>query len=345
MGKLATHEFAIGGPSFDLPWPPARNPWNRDHFCGGSSSGAGTATAAGFVPAAIGTDTGGSVRNPAAMCGVAGIKPTYGVVSRRGVFPLAFSLDHVGALTRTARDNALMLDLIAGYDALDPGSSNRATGGYTAGLDRGVAGLKVGVIRHFYARDMVADAEMTAAIDAGVAKLAELGAEVREITTAPLAEYLACNRTILTSEAFAIHDKWMRERPQDYGALARERLMAGAFVRAADYINATRLRRRMTDAFHALFADIDVAITASSMDPACRIDDLKANEYTYARQARAPFNVTGSPALSVPVGFSKAGLPLAMQIVGKPFSEAMIYRVAHAYEQATPWVERHPTLG
>lgn len=344
MGKLSTHEFAIGGPSFDLPWPPARNPWNRDHFCGGSSSGAGTATAAGFLPAAIGSDTGGSVRNPASMCGVAGMKPTYGLVSRRGVIPLAFSLDHVGPLTRTVRDNALMLDLIAGHDPLDPGSASHAAGGYTAGLDRGVKGLRIGVIRHFYARDMQADPEMAAGIEAAVAKLAELGAEVREIQTAPLGEYLACNRTILTSEGFAIHEKWMRERPQDYGALARQRLMSGAFVRAADYVNATRLRRKMADAFHALFSGIDVAVTASSMDPPCRIDDPQAVEYTYGRQARAPFNITGGPALSVPVGFSKAGLPLAMQIVGKPFSEALIYRVAHAYELATEWVKRHPAL-
>jgi aspartyl-tRNA(Asn)/glutamyl-tRNA(Gln) amidotransferase subunit A len=344
MGKLSTHEFAIGGPSFDLPWPPARNPWNRDHFCGGSSSGSGAATAAGLLPAAIGTDTGGSVRNPAAMCGVVGIKPTYGVVSRRGVLPLAYSLDHVGALTRTVRDNALMLELIAGHDPLDPGSSPHATGGYTAELDRGVKGLKIGVIRHFYARDMEADPEMSAAIDAAVRKLAELGADVREIETAPLPEYLACNRTILNSEAFAIHEKWMRERPQDYGALARERIMAGAFVRAADYVNATRLRRKMTDAFHAVLSKVDVAVTVSSMDPACRIDDTKALELTYGRQARAPFNVTGDPALSVPVGFSKAGFPLSMQIVGKPFGEALVYRVAHAYERAAQWVERHPTL-
>jgi aspartyl-tRNA(Asn)/glutamyl-tRNA(Gln) amidotransferase subunit A len=344
MGKLSTHEFAIGGPSFDLPWPPARNPWNRDHFCGGSSSGAGASTAAGFLPVAIGTDTGGSVRNPAAMCGIAGMKPTYGVVSRRGVIALSYSLDHIGPLTRTVRDNALVLDLMAGHDPLDPGSVPHAAGGYAAGLDRGVKGLKVGVIRHFYQSDMKADPEMAAGIDAAAAKLADLGAEVREIRTAPLGEYLACNRTILTSEAFAMHEKWMRERPQDYGALARERIMAGAFVRAADYVNATRLRRKLADAFHALLSDIDVAVTASSMDPACRIDDPQAVEYTYARQARAPFNVTGSPAISVPVGFSKAGLPLAMQVVGKPFNEAMVYRVANAYEQATEWVKRHPAL-
>jgi aspartyl-tRNA(Asn)/glutamyl-tRNA(Gln) amidotransferase subunit A len=344
MGKLSTHEFAIGGPSFDLPWPPARNPWNRDHFCGGSSSGAGAATAAGFLPAAIGTDTGGSVRNPASMCGVAGMKPTYGVVSRRGVIALSYSLDHIGPLTRTMRDNALLLDLMAGHDPLDPGSVAHAAGGYAAGLDRGVKGLKIGVIRHFYQRDMKADPEMAAGIEAAVAKLADLGAAVREIHTAPLGEYLACNRTILTSEAFAMHENWMRERPQDYGTLARERIMAGAFVRAADYVNATRLRRKLADAFHALLSDLDVVVTASSMDPACRIDDPQAVEHTYGRQARAVFNITGSPALSVPAGFSKAGLPLAMQIVGKPFAEATVYRVANAYEQATDWVKRHPRL-
>jgi aspartyl-tRNA(Asn)/glutamyl-tRNA(Gln) amidotransferase subunit A len=344
MGKLSTHEFATGGPSFDLPWPPARNPWNRDHFCGGSSSGSGAGTAAGFFPAAIGTDTGGSVRNPASMCGIIGMKATYGLVSRRGVVPLAYSLDHVGTLTRTVRDNALMLDLIAGHDAQDPGSSNRAMGGYTAELGRDIKGLRIGVLRHFYTRDMQADAEITNGIEAAVKKLAELGAAVSEVSTAPLNDYLACNRTILTSEAFAVHEKWMRERPQDYGALARERIMAGAFVRAADYVNATRLRRKLTDAFHALFDEVDVIITASSMDPACRIDDEKAVDYTYGRQARAPFNVTGSPALSVPTGFSKSGLPLAMQIIGKPFSEALIYRVAHAYEQATDWVTMHPQL-
>lgn len=348
MGKLSTHEFAIGGPSFDLPWPPARNPWNRDHFCGGSSSGSGTATAAGFLPAAIGTDTGGSVRNPASMCGVVGIKPTYGLVSRRGALPLAYSLDHVGCLTRTVRDNALLLDVIAGHDARDPGSAagpdRGATGGFASALDQDVKGLRIGVLRHFYTRDMQADPEIAAGIEAAVQQLAALGAQVREVATAPLGDYIAVNRTILTSEAYAVHEKWMRERPQDYGALARERIMAGAFVRAADYVNATRLRRKLAAAFHALFETVDVIVTASSMDPACRIDDPKALEYTYGRQARAPFNVTGSPALSVPTGFSAQGLPLAMQLVGAPFCEALLYRVAHAYEQATPWAARHPHI-
>jgi aspartyl-tRNA(Asn)/glutamyl-tRNA(Gln) amidotransferase subunit A len=279
------------------------------------------------------------------MCGIVGMKPTYGLVSRRGVMPLAFSLDHVGPLTRTVRDNALMLDVIAGYDSRDPASVDAAAGGCTAELGRSVKGLRIGVIRHFYTRDMEADPEMFAGIEAALKTLTELGAVVREIETAPLGEYAACNRTILTSEAYAIHEKWLRERPQDYGSLTRERILSGAFVRATDYINATRVRSRLAKAFHALFDDIDVAVTASSMDPACRIDDSEAIERTYGRQARAPFNVTGSPALSVPVGFSKAGLPLGMQIIGKPFTEALVYRVGDAYERAAKWVDKHPVLG
>ena len=344
MGKLSTHEFAIGGPCFDLPWPPARNPWNRDHFCGGSSSGSGSATAAGFVPVAIGTDTGGSIRNPASMCGVTGMKPTYGYVSRRGVFPLAYSLDHVGPLTRTVRDNAIVLDLIAGHDPNDPGSVPRDGSNCTALLDRGVEGLRIGVVRHFYTRDLVADAEMTASIEQALTQLEALGAVVREVETLPLQQFAACNRTLLVSEAYAVHERWLRERPQDYGDLTRERLFPGAFVSAAEYVNASRMRLKMTAAFNSLFDDVDVVVTASAHDPACRIDDPKQVEYTYARQARAPFNLTGNPALALPTGFSAGGLPLGMQIVGRPFGEATIYRVAQAYEAAAGWTKRQPVL-
>jgi len=344
MGKLSTHEFACGGPSFDLPWPPARNPWNREHFCGGSSSGAGAATAAGFVPAAIGTDTGGSVRNPAGMCGVVGMKPTYGVVSRRGVFPLAFSLDHVGALTRTVRDNALLLDLIAGHDPSDPGSTHQPTGGYAARLEQDIRGIRIGVVRHFYTQDKQGDEEMVAAVEAAIEQLASLGCRVSEVRMAPLDVYAACYRNIMESEAYAIHEKWMQERPGDYGELARGRIMAGAFVRGADYVNATRARRQLVDAFATVMREINVVVTANSFDPACRIDDEKTLAHTFRRQARTPFSVTGSPAISVPAGFSKSGLPLAIQIAGAPFSEALLYRVAYAYEQSTAWGQKRPAL-
>jgi aspartyl-tRNA(Asn)/glutamyl-tRNA(Gln) amidotransferase subunit A len=344
MGKVATHEFAIGGPSFDLPWPPARNPWNRDHHPGGSSSGSGAGLAAGFFPAAIGTDTGGSVRNPASCNGIVGMKATYGRVSRAGVVPLSFSLDHVGPMTRTVEDNAIMLQAIAGHDPADPASARAPVANYTARLRDGVKGLRIGVIRRFYARDMEAHPEMVRAIEDALAVLKELGAEIREIDVGPLQEYATVNRIILMSEAYAVHEQWLQERPQDYGALARERLLAGAFYRAVDYVQALRRRavlvRRLNDALR----DLDVAVTASSMEPACRIDDAAEFERTYPRQARAPFNLTGNPALALPIGFSAAGLPLAMQIVGKPFDEATVYRVGFAYEQATEWTRRRPTL-
>jgi aspartyl-tRNA(Asn)/glutamyl-tRNA(Gln) amidotransferase subunit A len=200
------------------------------------------------------------------------------------------------------------------------------------------------VIRHFYTRDMQADPEMAAGIEAAVVQLADLGAEIREIDIAPLATYAACYRPIMGSETFAIHEKWMKERPQDYGARTRGRIMAGAFIRGADYVNATRVRRKLVDAFNAVFKDIDVAVTANSLDPACRIDDSKALELASLRQARWPFNITGNPAMSLPAGFSKARLPLAIQIVGAPFSEALVYRVAHAYEQAATWSRERPVL-
>ncbi len=344
MGKLSTHEFAIGGPCFDLPWPPARNPWNRDYFCGGSSSGSGVATAAGFVPFAIGTDTGGSVRNPSTMCGVTGIKPTYGLVSRRGVFPLAFSLDHVGPLTRTVHDNATVLNVLAGHDGLDPGSVARPGVDYTALTKKGLKGVRIGWLRHFYHDDIKADPQMAAAVDAAVLKMQELGAQVTEVKTVPLSQFQACNRIIMGSESYAIHQKWLRERPQDYGDITRQRFLYGAMYSASDYINALRMRSKFTADFHALFNDVDVIVTASAHDPACRIDDQEACEFIYSRQARAPFNVTGSPAIAIPAGFSKEGLPLGIQIVAAPYNEAAVYRVGAAYEAATSWTAQHPLM-
>jgi aspartyl-tRNA(Asn)/glutamyl-tRNA(Gln) amidotransferase subunit A len=344
MGKLSTHEFAIGGPCFDLPWPPARNPWNRDYFCGGSSSGSGVATAAGFLPFAIGTDTGGSIRNPSTMCGVTGIKPTYGLVSRRGVFPLAFSLDHVGPLTRTVHDNAIVLNALAGHDGLDPGSIARPGVDYTALTGKGLKGVRIGWLKHFYHDDIKADPQMGAAVDAAVLKMQELGAQVTEVKTIPLSQFQACNRIIMGSESYAIHQKWLRERPQDYGDITRQRFLYGAMYSASDYINALRMRSKYTADFHALFNDVDVIVTASAHDPACRIDDPEACEFIYSRQARAPFNVTGSPAIAVPAGFSKEGLPLGIQIVGAPYNEATVYRVGAAYEAATAWTAQHPVL-
>ena len=345
LGKLSTHEFALGGPSFDLPWPPARNAWNRDYFPGGSSSGSGAALAAGFLPAALGSDTGGSVRNPASMCGIVGMKATYGRVSRRGVLPLSYSLDHVGPMTRTVTDNALLLNVISGHDPQDPGSSRDAVPDFSAALEEGVNGLRVGVIRRFYNGDFEADAEMAESIEDAVRTLARQGAEIQEIDPGPLADYSSTNRMILLSEAYAIHEKWLQQRPADYAALTRQRLLPGAFFRAVDYVHALRQREVLRQRFNDCMASVDVAVTASSMEPACPIEDAELCERLYGRQARAPFNLTGSPALAVPTGFASTGLPLSMQIIGRPGDEATVYRVARAHERETQWTSRHPELG
>ncbi|MBL6597751.1 MAG: amidase [Alphaproteobacteria bacterium] len=344
MGKLSTHEFALGGPSFDLPWPPARNAWGRNYSPGGSSSGSGAAVAAGFVPIALGSDTGGSVRNPASMNGLLGMKATYGRVSRRGVVPLSFSLDHVGPLTRTTADNALALSVIAGHDPQDPGSAEQLVSDMGGQLGRGVKGLKIGVIRHFYTKDLIADPETTAAIEAAIKVLEGLGAEIREIETRPLAQYAACNRVILLSEACAIHEKWITERTEDYGALLLGRLLPGMAYSGVDYVQATRTRARYAAEFNEHFNSLDAVVTVNNMEPAFLIEDFEAGEKHYPRQARTPFNVTGNPAVAVPTGFSSSGLPLSMQIVTGQFDEAMGYRIAAAYEAETGWTGKHPDL-
>ncbi len=344
MGKLSTHEFAIGGPSFDLPWPPARNPWNRDHHPGGSSSGSGSGVSAGLFPMALGTDTGGSVRNPASCCGIVGMKATYGLVSRRGVFPLAFTLDHVGPMTRTVEDNALMLDSIAGHDPLDPGSAAAPQGHYTSKLDRGAKGLRVGFVRHFHEIDMPADPEVTAALE-NVARTLQLdGAEISNVTLPSLNEFAAVNRVILNSEAWGIHGKWLSERPGDYGQLARRRLMAGAFLTAGDLLLAQRRRLEMIALVEEALRNVDILLCASSMDPACRIDDTATIERTYPRQARVPFNTTGHPALAMMSGLSSNGLPLSVQFVGRYFDEATIFQVARAWERASGMDRKHPPI-
>ncbi len=344
LGKLSTHEFAIGGPSFDLPWPPARNPWNPDHHPGGSSSGSGAGVAAGLFPLALGSDTGGSVRNPASACGIVGLKPTYGLVSRRGVFPLSFTLDHVGPLTRTVADNALLLEVIAGHDPLDPGSAAAPTGHYAAALDRGVKGLRIGFVRHFHETDLPAQAEVKAALENVARILQGLGADIREVRLPALGEFAAVNRVILLSEAWAIHGPWLRERPGDYGRLARRRLLPGAFLAAGDYTQAARRRLEMIAAVEDALREVDVLLCASSMEPPSRIEDAEETERTYPRQARTPFNVTGHPALAMMAGLSRAGLPLSVQFVGRAFAEATLFQVARAWECAAGTDEKHPPV-
>jgi aspartyl-tRNA(Asn)/glutamyl-tRNA(Gln) amidotransferase subunit A len=344
MGKLATHEFALGGPSFDLPWPPARNPWDTGRFTGGSSSGTGASVAAGLVLGGTGSDTGGSIRGPAAYCGLAGIKPTYGLISRMGVLPLAFSLDHAGPLAWTAEDCAIMLQAMAGHDPADPGSASHPIPDYRAALSGDVKGLRIGLVRHFYERDNEANAATRRAIEAAATQLEELGCSVRELTLSPLADWAACGMTIMLCEAYAIHEANLRRRFTDFGENFRDRMVLAGLVSGADYIQALRRRRELIAELDRAMADLDLVMTAAAASEAPLIDKVPKFTIMNPPSLTIAFNVTGTPAMSVCCGYTDAGLPLSFQIVGKRFADATVLRLAHAYEQATPWRQRRPQL-
>jgi aspartyl-tRNA(Asn)/glutamyl-tRNA(Gln) amidotransferase subunit A len=344
MGKLATHEFAMGGPSFDLPWPPARNPWNPNHFTAGSSSGTGAAVAAGLVLGGTGSDTAGSIRNPSALCGITGIKPTYGLVSRSGILPLAFTLDHSGPMAWTVEDCALMLQAMAGHDPADPGSANHPIPDYTAGLNDGVAGLRIGVVRHFHEVDNRASPATIAGIDAGADILRHLGAEVRDVTLAPLMEYHACCFIILLAEAYAVHEPWLTEKFYDYGELFRDRVVMGGFLRSSDYLSAIRRRQELNVQMAAATADVDILITAAQVGEAPLITESPKWAMFDRPNLASPFNLSGYPSMAVCTGYGAGGLPVSMQIVGKPFTEATVFRVGQAYEKATTWRSQRPAM-
>ena len=346
LGKLATHEYASGGPSLDLPWPPARNPWNTAHFTGGSSSGSGAAVAAGFIPAALGTDTGGSIRIPSALCGLAGLKPTYGLVSRKGVTPNSFTFDHCGPMAWTVEDCALVLQAIAGHDPKDPTSAQHALPDYAKALTGDIRGLRIGVVRHFWEDEGPTPPAMARAMEGAIDVFRALGATIGVARMRTRQAYNDVKMVIAKAELVVIHEQAMRERLQDFGADFVGRNLPGFLFTAADYVRAQRERRRMVDEMTPLYEQFDVLLTASAA-PAARLDTLigsgfsdkweKPNIYT-------PFSVSAGPALVVCNGYTDDGLPLAMQLVGRPFNEATVLNAGHAYEQATDWRRRRPQL-
>jgi aspartyl-tRNA(Asn)/glutamyl-tRNA(Gln) amidotransferase subunit A len=337
LGKLATHEFAIGGPSFDLPFPPSRNPWNPQHITGGSSSGSATAIAARMVRMAMGSDTGGSIRGPAAWCGLVGIKPTYGRVSRRGVFPLSWTLDHCGPLSRSVEDAAITVQVLAGHDPQDCASADVPVPDYRAGLMRGVGGLRIGVPRAFFATAPAAMPAVIAGIDRTIALLRDAGATVEDVMLPDYALFSAAGRVIMMAEAFAIHQADMQNRLLDYGEITANRFVLGAAITAADYINALRARRELTDAVNAMLGRYDALLTASALNTAPRFDAAPDALSSASPMQTIPFNVTGHPAMSVPVGLADSELPISVQIVGRPFDEAMVFRIGQAIEQLSAW--------
>jgi aspartyl-tRNA(Asn)/glutamyl-tRNA(Gln) amidotransferase subunit A len=342
LGKLATWEFALGGPSFDLPWPPARNPWNTAHFTAGSSSGTGAAVATGMILCGIGTDTGGSIRGPAALCGIAGLKPTYGLVSRAGVAPAAFSLDHIGPMAWTAEDCALMLQVLAGHDPRDPASADRPIPNYARALGGGIKGLRIGVIHHFHETDHKVSEGTQRGIDAAIATFRDLGAEIREVQLSPLQEWVDCGSLISITERAAAYEEWARTRLGDFGERMRTRLMLGAFVSGVDYLQAVRRRRELRAELKAAMAELEIVLTAVQPGEAPKIDAVPTWDVFQPPGFMMPFNVAGYPAMSICSGYGAGGLPVAVQLVGKPFREDTVLRIADAFEKATNFRNRRP---
>jgi len=348
VGKTGLHELAYGITSNNPHFGAIRNPWNPDHVPGGSSGGSGASVAAGEVFLAMGSDTGGSIRIPAAWCGCVGLKPTTGRVSRYGVMPLDFTLDHMGPLTRTVRDAALALNVLAGYDPRDPTSSRRPVADYTPPAEISLRGVRIGVPENFYFERLDREAERTAR---AMIKLAgELGAELVSLRVPDIAEVNTLGRVILLAEAAAVLSPYLKDRSK-FGADVLALLDQGRMITAADYINAQRLRRRAWQEFAALWKKADCLITPTTPIPAPRIGEIQVSldgsvedvRLAATRYVRA-INVLGWPALSIPCGFSGNGLPLGVQIIGKPFDEALVLRVGAALEDATNFHRREPPL-
>lgn len=346
LGKTNLHEFAYGGTSAISYFGPVHNPWALDRIPGGSSGGSAAATAAGLCFGALGTDTAGSVRNPACYCGVVGFKPTYGRVSNRGVVPLSWTLDHVGPLCRTVEDIALMLAAIAGYDELDPTTVNAPVPDYNRAFRMQTSHLRLGVPQSPFFDNL--DPEIAKAVDTAIALLRKLTASVEEVvlppTTIPLDQVYIDVRSV---EAYAYHSQWLSESPEKYQATTRERLVENSVdVKPSAYARSRRQLDVLRREIKKTFAAVDLLITPTvSLLPAKISDNVDAKggvKYPLGIRNTAPFDVLGLPAISVPCGFTTSGLPVGLQISGAPFAESTVLAMAHAYEQATDWHNMRP---
>ena len=340
LGKNNMLEFAYGEthPEFG----PTRNPWNLDRSTAGSSTGSAASVSAGQAYFSIGTDTGGSIRLPASYCGVVGLKPTYGLVSRRGVAALSWTADHVGPLTRTAADAGIVLGTIAGHDPGDPTSVARSPDDYAQIILRPVRGLRVGVVHREF--DGVHPDVQRAALEA-VETLKSLRMEVRDVEVPPLEQAVVALLTVLSVEAASYHRQWLAQHPEGYSQAVRDRLKMGALIPAVDYLQAMRYRRVFGDRLIRVFESVDVLVLPASPGPAHPFsEETPGRDFTPYVRRTGPFNLTGLPALSVPCGFSTDALPIGLEIVGRPFADGMVLQVAHAYQQVTEWHQRRPAI-
>ena len=338
LGKLNLHEFAYGVTSANEHFGVVRNPWDTERIPGGSSGGSGSAVAAGICAGAIGSDTGGSIRIPAALCGITGLMPTYGRVSRAGVVPLSWSLDHVGPLTRSVEDAALFLNAIAGFDPADGSSLDEPWFDAAEGIGAPVEGLRVGVVRQQFE---LADDDVRQAAEGALKELESLGMRLHEVELPLLMQARAL--PILGIEAAAYHAEWLRARPEDYSDEVRTLLLWGATFSGVDYVNALRVRREFTEQVEAAMREVDVLVMPTCPSVASRITEIESGVARFAGLT-APWDHTGQPVLSVPCGFGDGGMPVGLSFAGRPFEEALIGRAGHAYQQATDWHLQRPAM-
>ena len=338
LGKTNTHEFAYGPTGDRSFFGPTRNPHDLARISGGSSGGSGTAVAAGLCYGAIGSDTGGSIRIPAALCGVVGMKPTFGRVGKSGVFPLAPTLDHVGPLTRTVGDNALFLSALAGHDPEDIHSVDRPPEDFARDLDLGVRGTTVGVPTNFFFEHV--DREVEARVREAIEVFRGLGAEVREVDVPNVWETLHAQRLTLAAEAYAVHEERLKSEPERFDDQGLERLLGGEKLRAHRYADAQQRKLMSRREFEEVLGAVDVILVPSVPIPATEIGQRETSiegheEAVYSALTRltGPTNLNGLPSLSVPCGTTASGLPVGLQLIGRPFDEATLYRFAHAYEE------------
>jgi aspartyl-tRNA(Asn)/glutamyl-tRNA(Gln) amidotransferase subunit A len=339
IGKTNTHEFAYGPTGDRSFFGPTRNPHDTRRITGGSSGGSGAAVAAGLCYGALGSDTGGSIRIPAALCGTVGMKPTFGRVSKRGVFPLSWSLDHVGPLTRAVEDNAMMLNVLAGHDPEDSYSVDRPAEDFTRDLETGLRGAGIGLPSSFFFEHV--EEEVEARIREAAEVFASLGAEVREVEIPNLWDTLKAQRLILATEAYAVHEERLKNEPEKIGEEVRERLMDGESPKAYRYANARHRGLLATDEFDRALDGVDVILTPTLPIAATEIGQREISIGDHEEAVRSaltrltgPTDLTGHPSLSVPCGTTASGLPVGLQLVGRRFDEATLYRFGHAYEEA-----------
>jgi aspartyl-tRNA(Asn)/glutamyl-tRNA(Gln) amidotransferase subunit A len=347
LGKLNMHEFAYGPTGVNPHYGTPSNPWGADRMPGGSSSGSGAAVAAGLCAGALGTDTGGSIRIPASLCGIVGLKPTYGRVSRAGVVPLAWSLDHIGPMTRTVEDAALLLQALAGHDPADPSTAAVPVPDYCRGLDGDPRTLRVGLVRELFFDRL--DPEVRAAVEAAARALAGLGVQVEEVRLPRIHHAAPATFAIITAESMAYHEPYLRTRASEYGADVRARLLTGQFVLATQYLKAQRARQVLRAEVDGVLRGVDALLFPTTPIPAPRLEEREVAVDGVTDDVRAwltrctrPINLTGHPALSVPCGLTTGGLPIGLQLVGRQFDEATVLRLGHAYEAVSPVRGRRP---